>query len=444
MVLRGMVAAVVLAACVGEAPSETAGAQPAKLPYAIVFDFLCEGNAEYGRKLANAIRMRLARHKNLKVIDRLTTAELSEPLAVTTDSAKVVKDMGARLAVDIAAYGTVVKNGASVRLDLCGIDVRGGGKAKVWRKQFQDATQRPEAVVSKAAVEAITGLAEWVPPEYGDEDEPKTFAKALNVNGNFDAGRLGWQEPDRVASFIEPGDSGRGKILRVRTDLQRWPYINYIRAIRMGKASPKNPPQIGRDTSMGGLAGFEGVHFKSELIRATPGQRYWLMADFTHPGAKVFLKGFKTTEFALDGLPEGVMARIGITPKQFAEMPEARRKKLIAQAAKKEPKLFLRECYRWYLNCRGKGNQWNHLAAPVPPRGGLPANVEWLQLQVYCYWPPGEYKWDNVYLYKDPRQKAPLTEEKARTPNFGKTSDIVEKETAERDKPTTRPAPSPK
>ncbi|GAG04372.1 unnamed protein product, partial [marine sediment metagenome] len=87
---------------------------------------------------------------------------------------------------------------------------------------------------------------------------------------------------------------------------------------------------------------------------------------------------------------------------------------------------------------RGKDGQWDHLAAPVPPRGGLPANVEWLQLQVYCYWPPGTYKWDNVHLYKDPRQKAPLPEEGARTPNFGKTSDIVEKETAKKERPQKR------
>ena len=424
-----------LAASGSATPAARAEEKVKKQGFAIVFDFFCPGNEEYGKKLANAVRMRLARHKELDVVDRLTTGDLSEPLPADTGSAKVAKMMADKLAVNIAVYGTVTRTGQAVRLELCGVDLRPAAKKKVWKKTLQDNTHRPEAVLSKAAVEAVTGLAEWVPPEYGDETEPKTFGKPLNVNGNFDApGHAGWQEPDRVASFIERGPGGRGKILRVRTDLERWPYINYIRAIRMGKASPKNPPRIGRDTSMGGLAGFEGVHFKSDWIQATPGQRYWLMADFTRPGAKVFLKGFQKTEFALDGLPEGVMARMGITPEQFTKMPEARRKKLIAKAAKDEPKLFLRECYRWYLNCRGKGGQWNHLAAPVPPRGGLPDGVELLQIQVYSYWPPGEYKFDNVYLYKDPRQKAPLAEEKARTPNYGKTSDIVEKETAEKEK----------
>jgi len=437
MRVRGMVVLAALAACAGIARSAEAPAKARKEGYAIVFDFFCPGNEEYGRKLANAIRMRLARHEELEVIDRLTTGELSEPLPAGTDTAKVVKMMTDRLAVNIAVYGTVSKSGRDVRLELRGIDLRKGGKPKLWKRTLADGTQRPEAVISKAAVEAVTGRPEWVPPQYGDEEEPKKFGKPLNVNGGFDApGHAGWQQPDNVASFLEPGPAGRGKILRIRTNIQRWPYINYIRAIRMGKASPKNPPKIATQGGYSCLGGFEGVHFKSEWIEAAPGQRYWVTADFNKAGGtpKVFLKGFRKTEFALDGLPEGVLARMGVTPGQFADMPEARRKKLIAEARKRQPRLFLRECYRWYLNCRGKDGQWDHLAAPVPPRGGLPANVEWLQLQVYCYWPPGTYLWDNVHLYKDPRQKAPLPEEGARTPNFGKTSDVVEKETAEREK----------
>ena len=41
-------------------------------------------------------------------------------------------------------------------------------------------------------------------------------------------------------------------------------------------------------------------------------------------------------------------------------------------------------------------------------------------MEVYAYWPPGTYRFDNVNVYKDPRQKAALPEEKARTPNFDK------------------------
>ena len=435
MTMRATAVGIALMGLVSALPAAEKAEAVKKEGFVIVFDFACKGDEEYGKKLANAIRMRLARHPELEVIDRLTTGEFSPPLPAATEAPKVVKMMTDRLAVNLAAYGTVEKTGGAVKLELCGIDLRGGGKPKVWKKTLRDNGERAEAEISKAAAEALTGEAEWVPPQYGDEEEPDDFGKPLNVNGNFDgAAHAGWQHPDNVASFIEADAGGRGNILRVRTDLDRWPYINYVRDIRMGRADPAHPPKIATKTGFSCLGGMEGVHFKSDWIKAAPGQRYWLMADFDRPGAKVFLKGFQTTPHALDGMPESALARLNMTPEQFAKLPDARRKQLIAAAAKREPKLFLRECYRWYLNCRGQKGKWNHLAAPVPPRGGLPEGVEWLQIQVYCYWPAGTYRWDNVYLYKDPRQKAPLPEERPRTPNFGKTSDVVEKETAEKQK----------
>jgi len=411
------------------APTKSASTNPSSTPTApaskpakvaaCVFDFTCPADAEYGKKLADAIRMRLARQDEFDVMDRLTTAEFAPALPADTDSKKVVEMMTKRLAIEVAVYGTVVKDGPRVRLEMACVDLRPSAPHKTWRKDLSDNTQRPEAVISKAAVEAVTGVAEWTPPQYGDEPEPTAaeLGEPVNVNGTFDQpGHAGWQAPDNAASFLESGQAGRGTILRVRTDLARQPYIDYIRAIRMGRASPANPPTIATETGYGCLGGFEGVHFKSDWIKAAPGQRYWLLADFDRPGGKVFVKGFKATEYALDGLPESALAAMNTSPEQFAALGEAQRKKLVTEAAKKDPKAFLRECCRWYLNCRGEDGKWNHLAAPFPPRGGLPADVQWLQIQVYTYWPAGTYRYDNVLLYKDPRQKAPLPEEKPRTP----------------------------
>jgi len=140
---------------------------------------------------------------------------------------------------------------------------------------------------------------------------------------------------------------------------------------------------------------------------------------------KIFVKGFRKTEHALDGLPETSLAALGLTPKQFAQLPARKRKELVAEDARKNPMRYVRECYRWYLACRNEEGGWRHFAAPCPPRGGLPDYVEWLQIQVYAYWPPGTYCFDNVHLYADPNQKTPAPEERPRTPNFGKTSDIV-------------------
>jgi TolB-like protein len=439
-VLAAGVAVLTVCAALGAAQPPAAagkadkGAKPAKaekIAYLIIFDFACPADEEYGKKLANAIRMRLARHEDLDVMDRLSTGEASPPLPAATDQAAVIKMMNDKLAVTYAAYGTVTKDASGVRLELCMVDVRDPKKPKTSKKEFSDSSQRPEAEISKAAAEAITGQAEWVPPQYGDEEEPKNFGKPLNVNGSFDAGSTGWEKPDNAATFIEKGPPGRGNVLRLETDLDRWPYINYVRDIRMGKASPDHPPKIGKDTSYASLAGMEGVHFKSDWITATPGQRYWLATDY-NGGGKIFVKGFKKTPFALDGMPESALARAGLTAEQFAKLPEAKRKQLIAEASKREPENFLRECFRWYLNLGGSG--WAHLASGCPPRGGLPADVEVFHLQPYAYWPPGNYYYDNIFLYKDPRQTAPLPEERPKTPNYGKTSDVVERETAEKEK----------
>jgi TolB-like protein len=429
---------VLAATAVGSAFAAPAGG-PAKAAHVAILDFAC-ADAEYGRKLANAIRSRLARHGELEVIDRLTTAETAETLPADTPRQKVAELMAKRLGVTLAVYGSVAKAGAAVRLEAVCVDIRkhaSPGEARNWKRTFADDTQRSEAVISKAVCEAVTGGEEWKPPEYGDVKPPADLGKPLNRNGGFEQGHVGWQEPDNVATFIEPcprdmAPAGRGNVLRVRTDLARWPYIDYVRDIRMGKASPARPPKLGTDTGYGSLGGNEGVHFKSELLKATPGWRYWLSVDFHGPAGKVFVKGFRKTEHALDGLPESSLARLKLTPEQFSALPKEKRVKLVEEEARLQPENFLRECYRWYINCRGEAGKWNRLTECCPPRGGLPADVEQIQIQVYSYWPARTYWYDNVHFYKDPTLKEPIPEEKPRTPNFGRTSDVIERETEKR------------
>jgi hypothetical protein len=190
--------------------------------------------------------------------------------------------------------------------------------------------------------------------------------------------------------------------------------------VRLGLADANRPPKIATDTSYGSVAGLEGVHFNSDWLRAEAGARYWLVADVKKPGGtpKVFVKGFADWSAHADGLPELSLVERKLTPEAFAVLEPNRRKALVAEDARAHGDHYRREVYRWYLNCRGGGADWVHYAAPFPPRGGLPRNVQWLQIQVYAYWPPGTYFFDNVYLYRNPRQKAALPEEPARTPEI--------------------------
>ncbi|MFP4216265.1 MAG: hypothetical protein ACLFVH_10065 [Phycisphaerae bacterium] len=393
--------------------------------WAVVYDFTSPDQGESGRKLADSVRLKLRRHEGFKVVDRLTTQEFSSPTSADANRAIVTGRTRDKLGANFAVYGTVARRGGMARVTAVLLDLRYDSPA-VTVKVFSDDSERWRAVTVAKLTKAITGRAEWKPPEYGDEPEPtaEMLGKPLNRNGDFEKGHLGWDRPDGVSTFLTKGPKGRGTVLGVRTDLKRDPWLAYRKRLRKGQADPNNPPRIARDTSYGCVGGLEGVHYRSEWIKATPGRRYWMLADCKgRGGAKVFLKGFGAVPKAanVDGLPESSLAELGLSPREFAELPAGKRRELIAADLKKNPMRHVREVYRWYLNCGQSKGEWMHFAAPVPPRGGLPKNVKWLQIQVYSYWPPGEYLWDNVHLYRDPRQKDELPEKPARTEDHSKS-----------------------
>ena len=425
-----MVTAAVLSALAAPVRAETPGAKTKA--YVVVFDFKTVpaggGKASYGAQLADSVRLKLRRHKTdgWDVIDRLSTQEFAKALGIETDLKKVKAIMTDKLAVNVGVYGTVHKiAGGGVKAELRFIDLRDPKAPRIRASVFSNDTERARGVITTKIIEELVGKKEWRPPEYGDESEPKAFGKPLNANGDFEAGAAGWEPPDNAATFLEPGPAGRGKVLRLQTDLERDKYIAYRRALRFGQTTPDKPPKLKRDTSYASLAGLEGVFYRGQWIKATPGQRYWLIADMKGKTAgiffpKIFVKGFRDWSARTTGLPEASLAERKMTARQFADLTPAGQRMLVAEDAKKHPKRYLRECFRWYLACRNEQDVWTHYAAPFPPRGGLPKNVEWLQVQVYAYWPPGAFRFDNVHLYKDPRQKAPLPEVKPRMPNFDK------------------------
>lgn len=408
----------------------SAPAEPAGELWIAVFDLASPagkpGNAQVlrdktrGAQLADSIRLKLRRQgPPWNAVDRLTmAAQGAKP--ITTAPAEIVERLRRKVGAQVGLYGTVTNQGGSFRVELACIDLRKGNEP-IWSRAFTAQGQRARAILAGKIVQAVTGRELWTPPQRGDEPEPsaRQLGEAINVNGDFQAGPAGWDRPDGVSTFLSDSESDRGVILRVRTDLAREPWLAYRRRLRLGQTRPDDPPRIARDTSFGSVAGLEGVHFRSAMIPARPGQRYWLLADHKGPGgAKVFVKGFAATAAAKDGLAESALAELGITPQQFAAMAPPRRRALIEADAKNNPQRYRREVYRWYLNCDESKGRWRHFAEPFPPRGGLPANVEYLQIQIYSYWPPGEYLWDNVHLYADPNQNRPLPEAAPRTTGY--------------------------
>ncbi|MGB2819886.1 MAG: hypothetical protein WBF17_02820 [Phycisphaerae bacterium] len=404
------------------APAGQKDAGRPKKVYVVVFDF-ASTPADAGQRLADTIRIRLRRHEEFEVIDRLTTREAAGNMPISAEPKKVTAVMNDQLAVHVALYGSVETLGAGLSAKIRCIDLRDPKKPGGWTQAFSDGTERARAVLSKEIVEKLRGAGEWQPPEYGDESEPKKFGQPVNANGSFEDGHAGWDHPDNVATFITPGPAGRGKVLKITTNLERAPWIEYRRKLRFGQADPKSPPKIGTDSSYASVAGMEGVHYRSNWMDATAGQRYWLIADMKGKTAgiffpKIFVKGYLDYADHATALPERSLVERGMTAGQFADLPAAKQKAVIAEDIQKHRDRYRRECFRWYLSCRNEEDAWKHYAAPFPPRGGLPASVKWLKIEVYAYWPPGDFHFDDVLMYKDPRQKAPLPEEKPRSKFF--------------------------
>jgi len=398
-----------------------------KVKYVVVFDFACAGSAGRGAQLADSVRLRLRRHQGYQVIDRLTTAELAgkEDVDLSAPDQAVIALMKERLGAHVAVFGQVRADGSVFHARVRCIDVSGRAPA-VWTKAFSAEGERARGVIARQIVEAIGGQAEWKPPEYGDEPEPEDLGKALNVNGGFDAGGAGWAPCDHVATRLlpDPRPGRKGRVLRIFTDLDREAWLKYQHDLRMEKADPAKPPAIGTVANKyATVAGLEGVHHRGDWIEAEPGRRYWLLADMKGKTAgiffpKVFVKGFADFTALADGISEVSLNERKMTAAQFDALPVQKRRELIAADAKAHPDRYRREVYRWYLACRNEAGGWKHYAAPFPPRGGLPGSVRWLRIEVYAYWPPGEYLFDDVRLYADPRQTASQPEAKPRTPGY--------------------------
>ncbi|KKO03677.1 hypothetical protein LCGC14_0096050 [marine sediment metagenome] len=379
----------------------------------IVLDF--NGPDGLDRKLADSLRLKLRRHDAFDVVDRITTQQLTNALydsvAPWDEPQRLFEATGA----SVLLWARATRTGSTVTVVVKSTTAPNSTESTT----YTDDTERWRAVICRQIVEDLAGRAQWTPPQVGDEAEPEAFGRPLNVNGSFDDGQTGWDVADNVAVFYEAGPDDRGKVLRVRTDLKRLPYLDYRRALAQGDADRANPPTIEADTSYESLGGLEGVHVRSTWIKAASGRRYWLTADVKSIAGKgaiprIFVKGF--LDAPADGLHELSLRERDLTPETFAALPEDDRTKLIKADTAAHPERYRRECYRWYLACRSQTDDWEHFAAPFPPRGGLPDNVQWLRIDIFCYWPPGQTLLDNVHLYADPRQTDPLPEQPPRTP----------------------------
>ncbi len=235
-------------------------------------------------------------------------------------------------------------------------------------------------------------------------------AKSGNLlqNGSFETGRYwpyGWEATDGLSTFWVPGGTDGRLCLRICTDVldAQWKARSEeVRAAVDGAArqaggdpqslpeSPVPPPPDRIPTQppyYDTVAGLHGVHCRSDYVQCAPGAVYRFSIDARTEAEgepKVFIKGF------------------------FDQRMKTKEGYQVVRRDAYQAPIFLSPC----------DGQWRRYARLFHPSqskstlGGEELKAEWLQVQVYAYWKPGDYYFDNVRLdivgmeEREPKKKA--------------------------------------
>ncbi len=249
----------------------------------------------------------------------------------------------------------------------------------------------------------------WIAPDgvlYADRRshdvmQLRTLSDNLLKNPSFEEGRYWpnhWDPVDRLGTLWIDGGSHGTRCVRLDTNLQDAQWVRWNDEVIIGmrelaektpdgaQSLPDNPlpdPPERHQTfppyysTVGGL---HGIHYRSEYVKLEPRAIYRLCVDsrcdnVVNAGAsvarKVFVKGFFDQRMRSETGKEVVLKR---------------------------------NAYRARMDLGAPGEAWKRYAFVFHPARskslykGKPIQPEWLQVQLYAYWPPGNAYFDNVRL----------------------------------------------
>lgn len=217
----------------------------------------------------------------------------------------------------------------------------------------------------------------------------------LVLNGDFSVSQagapVGWTRPDNLTVFWEDGGiRGKGKCLRFDTDVYRSEWEAHRKAPE--KPVTKTPTSGTKYDTVGGTA---GVAVYSHPILVEPGGCYRVGYDVRGQGEPfAFVLGYwKCAAEHLQTMGEKIF---------FKPVPGGPSFSLVAFGTsgeeKRQPQAgdFI-QCYRRRVVARfppGKEGTWRHYETVLQFPEDSPVQVALLEL--YAYWPPGEYRFDNI------------------------------------------------
>jgi hypothetical protein len=224
----------------------------------------------------------------------------------------------------------------------------------------------------------------------------------LVMNGDFSVNQagapVGWTRPDNLTVFWEEGGvHGEGKCLRLDTDVYRSEWEAHRKSPE--KPLKKTPTSGTKYDTVGGTA---GVAVYSHPILVDPGACYRVGYDVKGQGEPfIFVLGYwKCGPEQLKEMGEKIF---------FKPVPDGPSFSLVAYGTSGEEKRQPRagdfiQCYRRRIVARfppGKDKTWRHYETVLQFPEDSPVQVA--LLEIYGYWPPGEYWFDNVRVQRATR-----------------------------------------
>lgn len=202
-------------------------------------------------------------------------------------------------------------------------------------------------------------------------------ARGVNLarNGSFETGTwtpAHWTRVDGLTSFWVARADGKGKCLRCDTNVLLSQAEPWWKKIRSGQATAKEAPKpipVKPSQIYATVGGLDGVQVYSDLIAVKPKMRYRLTVDIKANWAGIFF------------------------PKAFVKGYADQTDEFTTQK---------RELYRAYLALRTKtkGKEWETFSRTFNPTLET-ADVQYVRVMLYSYWPLGLYYWDNVKIAEE-------------------------------------------
>jgi hypothetical protein len=251
---------------------------------------------------------------------------------------------------------------------------------------------------------ALVGLAAVAAEPEKPKPPPAGGGVNLIPNGDFEEGKTtptGWQTVDGLSSFwVKDDDPAHGKVLKVDTDVTQsqaydW-WVKIAKGALPGDAPKKDPTQEPKyDT----LAGNDGVWFWSDFIPVEKGKAYWLTLDVKGPPILAWLVGYA----------EKGDSSFGADAAAFQEVLKSKRTGRATDTTRKREVFVHKYVWKGQLAAGGSAGwkTYSRRNKPFRPTSVTP-NVRFVRVMIYPFWPPGEYRVDNVRLveYDEPAKPA--------------------------------------